>query len=163
MSLRAPAHRAGSDEPRALPAERRPPARRLRARIRTLIASCLLALVLAAGSFEIARMVLMRSFAEMDADATRQGAERARRALEADLATLEAAAERGAEWYEMYEALSPRPHRRQILGAAAREHLGRSHLDPGCRRPHRLRGEARTARARTARGARAGGARATHA
>src|SRR5579883_271785 len=114
MSLRAPAHRAGSDEPRALPAERRPPARRLRARIRTLIASCLLALVLAAGSFEIARMVLMRSFAEMDADATRQGAERARRALEADLATLEAAAERGAEWDEMYEALSPRPDPRRI-------------------------------------------------
>ncbi len=83
-------------------------------RTRALILSCLLALLLTAGSFVVARMVLMRSLAQMEADATRQGVERARRALEMDLAMLDSSATRGAQWDEMYEAMAPQPDPRRV-------------------------------------------------
>jgi diguanylate cyclase (GGDEF)-like protein/PAS domain S-box-containing protein len=83
-------------------------------RTRSLITSCVLALVLTAVSFQVARTVLMRSFADMEADAMRQGVERARRALEADLAQLESGAVRGGEWDETYAAMSPRPDPRLL-------------------------------------------------
>ncbi|MGH8217959.1 MAG: CHASE4 domain-containing protein, partial [Steroidobacteraceae bacterium] len=78
-------------------------------RARSIILCSLLAVILAAGTFQVARLVLAHSFAAMEADATRQGVDRARRALETRLAALDTAAVRGAEWDEMYAAMSPRP------------------------------------------------------
>jgi diguanylate cyclase (GGDEF)-like protein/PAS domain S-box-containing protein len=78
-------------------------------RARSLILCCLLVVLLTAGSFQVARLTLRHSFTDMEADATRQGVERARRALETDLATLDASAVRGAEWDEMYETMTPHP------------------------------------------------------
>lgn len=91
-----------------------PAVRPYRVRARSLTLCCLLAVVLTASSFQIARLILTRSFAELEADATRQGVERARRALETDLATLDSAAARGAEWDEMYAAMTPRPEAKRV-------------------------------------------------
>jgi len=83
-------------------------------RARPLILCCLFAVVLTAGSFEVSRLALKRSLAEMEADATRQGIERARHALETDLASLDTSAVRGAERDKMYDAVSPRPDPERI-------------------------------------------------
>ena len=103
--------------------------RRYRVRARSLIICCLLAVVLTAGSFQVARLVLMRSFAELEADATRQGVERARRALETDLATLDSSVVRGAEWDEMYEAMSPRPDAARVAAKFSAQLLASINVD----------------------------------
>ncbi|MGH8149626.1 MAG: bifunctional diguanylate cyclase/phosphodiesterase, partial [Steroidobacteraceae bacterium] len=82
-------------------------ARPLRARTRSLVASCIIALILTAAIFQLARTVLMRSFADMEDDAARQGVEHVRRSLGADLATLGFDAARASKpWWPLDHALA---------------------------------------------------------
>jgi sensor domain CHASE-containing protein len=73
---------------------------------RALITICLAALALTAGTFLVARIVLTRSFQELEDDATRQAVERVRGALEDELQQLEMSAVRGGEWDDTYAAMT---------------------------------------------------------
>jgi diguanylate cyclase (GGDEF)-like protein len=75
-------------------------------RSRTLIAACLAALVLVVGVFYASRTVLVRSFADIEADTARQSIDRVRRALEAELRQLEISTFEYAEWDDAYEHVS---------------------------------------------------------
>jgi diguanylate cyclase (GGDEF)-like protein len=72
-------------------------------RSRTLIAACLAALVLVVGVFYASRAVLVRSFADIEADTARQSIERVRRALEAELRQLEISTFDYAEWDDTFD------------------------------------------------------------
>ena len=72
------------------------PIRPRRVHTRWLLGACLIALLAMAAVIALARAALLRSFADIEADATHQGIERARRALEADLAPLEGSVLRSA-------------------------------------------------------------------
>jgi diguanylate cyclase (GGDEF)-like protein len=63
------------------------------------------------GVFGLARTALLHSFADIEDDATRQGLERVRRALEADLAQLEGGVLRGAHADPLYAAVVGRDPR----------------------------------------------------
>jgi diguanylate cyclase (GGDEF)-like protein/PAS domain S-box-containing protein len=73
---------------------------------KALITICLAALALTAGTYLVARIVLTRSFQEMEDDATRQAVERVRAALEDELQQLESSAVRGGEWDDTYRAMT---------------------------------------------------------
>jgi diguanylate cyclase (GGDEF)-like protein/PAS domain S-box-containing protein len=73
-----------------------------------LIAVWLVAFVLTAGVFQVSRTVLTRSFADIEADTMRQGIERVRKALEADLTQLESTTSDYAQWDDTYLYMSDR-------------------------------------------------------
>jgi diguanylate cyclase (GGDEF)-like protein len=68
-----------------------------------LIAACLAAVVLIAGTFYAARTALSHSFAGIEADEAKQSIERVQKALQADLRQLDVTAGEYALWDEVYE------------------------------------------------------------
>jgi diguanylate cyclase (GGDEF)-like protein/PAS domain S-box-containing protein len=71
-------------------------------RTRVLIAVSLAALLVTMGIFHVARAVLDRSFANIEADTVKQGVERVRKALESDLDQLETTTNDYAQWDDTY-------------------------------------------------------------
>ena len=84
------------------------PIRPRRVHTRWLLGACLIALLAMAAVIALARAALLRSFADIEADATHQGIERARRALEADLAPLEGSVLRSAHSDPLYVGMVDR-------------------------------------------------------
>jgi diguanylate cyclase (GGDEF)-like protein len=72
-------------------------------RKQVLLAACLAAVALIIGVFYSARLVLIHSFASIEAEEARQSIERVRQALQADLHQLDVAAEDYALWDDFYD------------------------------------------------------------
>lgn len=72
-------------------------------RTRTLIAICLVALVLTVSVFQAARSVLTHSFEKIESDTVIQSLERVRKTIEADLVHVESTAMDYARWNDTYE------------------------------------------------------------
>src|SRR5580693_7543904 len=68
-----------------------------------VLAACLAAVCLIVGVFYAARVALGLSFARIEAEEARQGTERIRQALQADLRQLDVAAQDYALWDDFYD------------------------------------------------------------
>jgi len=89
------------------------PTRHNPARTRGLVALCLAVLLTTGAAVALARILIAHGFASLESDATRQGIERIRRALEHDWTTLDESATRAAQWEGT----------RAALGAADAAHI----------------------------------------
>jgi diguanylate cyclase (GGDEF)-like protein/PAS domain S-box-containing protein len=99
-------------------------------RTQPLIGPCIIALILTAGIFQLARSVLMRSFSDMENDATRQGIEHVRRSLEDDLSSLDLSAARASQaWNALYTAMQSGRDPRAIAEQITRSVFAREGVD----------------------------------
>ena len=73
-----------------------------------VLAACLAAVLLIVGVFYAARVTLSHSFARIEAEEARQGVERVREALQADLRQLDVAAQDYALWDDFYDFVKSR-------------------------------------------------------
>jgi diguanylate cyclase (GGDEF)-like protein len=98
-------------------------------RKQVLLAACLAAVALIIGVFYSARLVLIHSFARIEAEEARQSIERVRQALQADLHQLDVAAEDYALWDDFYDFVRAGKLQQQFTHYFSRGGLDNIHID----------------------------------